>query len=150
MSVTTLTPSSGGKKKAPKRRGPYLVAKLERGLFEERHTARTVRYRCRYQKASGVSAEVTLTAKTRTEARAEAARLRAQVSDGMFVAPTKLTVKELWESWREEWEALIASGERRPRIDAKRRGATQEVVLAPDRRPEGDRRSPRARPAHPR
>jgi len=115
MSVATLPPSSGGKKKAPKRRGPYLVAKLERGLFEERHTiAGTVRYRCRYQKASGVPAEVTLKATTRTEARAEASRLRAQVSDGMFVAPTKLTVKELWESWREEWEALIASGERRP------------------------------------
>lgn len=41
--------------------------------------------------------------------------VKTRASEGAFTQPTRLTLREVWEQWRSEWEALIVSGDRRPR-----------------------------------
>ena len=81
MSITELTPVPS-RRPGTKRRGPYLVTKIERGLFEERHeSAGTVRYRFRFTDAEGTRSEVVLNADSRKAARDEAAKVKAKASE---------------------------------------------------------------------
>ncbi len=117
MSTTESTPVLSSGKAAPKRRGPYFVTKIERGLFEERHaTAGTVRYRFRFTDADGDALRGRANARD-TQGCPRGGSEGQDHGHRRCVLPAHATDRQgsLGLQWQDDWVALIASGDRRPR-----------------------------------
>jgi integrase len=112
--------------KTRRRRGPYWVEKLERGLTEETHVAAGTRRYCLRLQTSEGRKEVTLKATNRAAARTEAATLRAAVASKTYVQPTSMTFADLLISWKEEKASLVAAGEFSPRTVENVEGALRK------------------------
>ena len=133
MSVATLPPSPGGKKKAPNGytlNGAYYRRKIERGVEHKIHAGGGKEYvRVRGTRPDGRRYDVSQPITSLKELRDVAARIKTEMASGTHVEPSRVTVASLWDSWKEEWESLIASGERSPRSLVNVQGRIRKYVI---------------------
>ena len=55
--------------------------------------------------------------------------VHGQFGENFTVEASRVTVASLWDSWKEEWESLIASGERSPRSLVNVQGRIRKYVI---------------------